>query len=94
MTQDKIKAVVIELQDLLECYRHLSLLNNQSAAKAGKSALYNRMNELLHLEEVETILLQAINYPFEDYIYHVEDDTQEFIDVLIRYMDNMDNHMC
>lgn len=88
MANNTIKAAVAELQALLECYQYLSSYQNQSASDLGKLSIYNRMYEILHQDEVQEILLHSINYPFEDYIYHIEADTQEFIKVLLAHIDS------
>lgn len=83
-----IRAIVAELGELLECYRYLSSYQKKSAADLGKLLIYNRMYEILHQGEVYEILLHSIQNPFEDYIYHIEADTQEFINILLKYREN------
>ena len=88
MAKESIQAAVAELQALLECYRYLSTIQNQSVASCGQRAIYSTMYEILHHDDIYGILLQSIQFPFEDYIHHVESDTDEFISVLRAYLEN------
>ncbi len=81
---------ITELNSLYKCYLIIENSSDltQDAAVFGKLALYEKMIEVLKSDIVYPIVSKNIQYPFEDSIYHVVDDTPGFLNELNKSLAN------
>lgn len=76
-----------ELNALYNCYMVLSesSLEKENSA-VGMMVLYEKMAELLRHDYICEILAKDNSYDMEDYVYHVKEDTPEFLSKIKDYL--------
>lgn len=86
---ENIKNAYNELNALYNCYMVLSesFLENENST-VGMMVLYEKMAELLRQDYIYEILAKDNPYILEDYVYHVKDDTPEFLSLIKQHLEH------
>lgn len=85
--QNNILETANELESLFLNYKELAKSKlPKEVSNFGMITLYEKMLQILSSDEVYPIVVKEVPYPFEDYIYHVLDDTPTFIAKLRKYI--------
>lgn len=85
---ENLTSIYNELNALYNCYMILSESTlKKEISTVGMMVLYDKIAELLRHDYIYEILAKDNPYVLEDYVYHVKEDTPEFLSLIKQHLE-------